>query len=514
MPGTASLTARVCAIFCVMGMWGAAMAASPARQATDIAMLDALTWGVNGSSLAAFRAMGSDEWLQAQLHPTGEASLPEEARKQIDALSLTTQTPFDRVVDFQKRAGAVAQILDADEKVAAARTIQLEMNEISRQAAARFILRALYAPDQLRERMVWFWFNHFNVAQSKANLRLLVGDYENVAIRPHALGRFRDLLEATVRHPAMLRYLDNAENAVGRSNENYAREILERHTMGAGSGYSQKDVEEFARILTGVGIDLRPADPPLPPPMRAQFLRDGLFEFNPARHDAGDKIFLGRPIKGGRGFAEVEEALDILAAEPATARHISRQITTYFVADAPPAALVERMAARFRETGGDIARVLETMIRSPEFSASLGARFKDPMRYVLSAVRLAYDGKVILNTGPVLGWLQRLGESPYNRSTPDGYPLVSAFWSGPGQMMARFEVAKSIGASAGNLFKPAEPDVAATPAFPLLQNALYFEQLRGMLSARTMAALAQADSPQMWNLLFLSSPEFMNLKPW
>src|SRR3984893_5604528 len=152
---------------------------------------------------------------------------------------------------------------DVDQKAAAQQAVQQAMNDIAKQAATRSILRALYAPDQLRERMSWFWFNHFNVHQYKANLRVLVGDYEDKAIRAHALGRFRDLLEATLRHPAMLRYLDNADNAAGHINENYAREIMELHTMGVCSGYTQKDVEELARVLTGVGIDANPENPKL-----------------------------------------------------------------------------------------------------------------------------------------------------------------------------------------------------------------------------------------------------------
>src|SRR6202012_14307 len=165
----------------------------------------------------------------------------------------------------------------------------------------------------LQEQLTWFWFNHFNVHQYKANLRAMVGDYEETAIRPHALGRFRDLLEATLRHPAMLRYLDNADNAAGHINENYAREIMELHTMGVGSGYTQKDVQELARILTGVGISTKPEPPRLKPEWRKLYIRDGLFEFNPARHDFGDKEFLGHKIKGS-GFAEVEQALDLIAA--------------------------------------------------------------------------------------------------------------------------------------------------------------------------------------------------------
>src|SRR6202000_3261184 len=159
---------------------------------------------------------------------------------------------------------------------------------------------------------------------------ILVGDYEDRAIRPFALGKFHDLLTATLYHPAMLRYLDNADNAVGHLNENYAREIRELHTMGVGSGYTQADVESLARILTGVGIDLKPEDPKLIPELQSQLVREGAFEFNPARHDYGDKVFLGHTIKG-RGLAEVDEAVDILVRHPATAMHISLKTRTYIV---------------------------------------------------------------------------------------------------------------------------------------------------------------------------------------
>ena len=284
--------------------------------------------------------------------------LPEAAQSQIDALSLIHKSALDLAIKFDAQARIANQMTDVDQKAAAQQAVQQAMNDAAKQAATRSILRALYAPDQLRERMTWFWFNHFNVHQYKANLRVLVGDYEDKAIRVHALGHFRDLLEATLRHPAMLRYLDNADNAVGHINENYAREIMELHTMGVGSGYSQKDVEELARVLTGVGIDLKPENPKLKPELQALLIRDGLFEFNPARHDFGDKTFLGRIIKG-RGFAEVEEALDILGRHPATARHTAQQIAVYFVGDNPPAGLVDRMTQTFMGTDGNIANVLE-----------------------------------------------------------------------------------------------------------------------------------------------------------
>jgi uncharacterized protein (DUF1800 family) len=477
----------------------------------DLALLDRLTWGINGSSAEHLRALGAERWLQEQLHPAANVGLPDAVKAQIEAMPDVHRFPFDIAVAFDQQAKSANQVADPEQKKAAQQVYQQAMNDRAKQAAARTILRALYAPDQLRERMTWFWFNHFNVHQYKANIRILVGDYESRAIRPFALGKFHDLLAATLYHPAMLRYLDNADNAAGHLNENYAREIMELHTMGVGSGYTQSDVEALAKILTGVGIDLKPEDPKLKPELQSQLVRDGAFEFNPARHDYSDKTFLGHAIKG-RGLPEVDEAVDILVHHPATATHLSRQIATYFVSDNPPEQLVQRMAQTFKASDGDIAAVLATMVHAPEFNASLkpGSRFKDPAQYVLSAVRLAYDDKVILNTLPIQSWLNRLGEGLFNHETPDGYALTSASWNGPGQMMVRFEIARQIGSGSSGLFKPDVPNAADQPAFPLIQNSLYFNGLRQSLGPTTLAALDKAISPQDWNTLFLSSPEFMH----
>jgi uncharacterized protein (DUF1800 family) len=309
----------------------------------------------------------------------------------------------------------------------------------------------------------------------------------------------------------MLRYLDNDQNAAGHINENYAREIMELHTMGVGSGYTQNDVQELARILTGAGVNQSPQSAPPPklsPERQSQYVRAGLFEFNPARHDFGDKVFLGHPIKG-RGLAEIDEALDLISRAPATSRFISRKLAMYLVSDNPSPALVEKMSATFRQTDGDIAAVLKTMFGSPEFQNSLGLQFKDPMRYVISAVRLAYDDKVILNTAPILGWLGRMAQPLYAHETPDGYPLAEAAWDGPSQMATRFEIARAIGSGSAGLFKPDGPGAVDHPAFPQPANALYFTSLQATLGPSTRAALDQAVSPQDWNTLFLASPEFM-----
>lgn len=482
-----------------------AAAAAPPRPASpsDPDLLDALTWGASESALAQLRALGRPAWLAAQFHPAAETPLPPEAAAAVATIEAARPPPFDLVATFDARARDAGQIADPDQRAAAQKADQEAMTGIARGAMAASLLRALYAPDQLRARLTWFWLNHFNVYLWKSNLRLLVGDYE-ATLRPRALGRFRDLLMATLRHPAMQRTLDNADNAAGRINENYAREIMELHTLGVGAGYTQQDVQELARILTGAGIDAHPENPRLPPGQQPFLVRDGLFLFNPARHDWGPKTFLGRTIPAS-GFAEIEQAVDLLAAHPATAQHVSTRLATYFVADTPPPALVERMARAFSASGGEIAAVLEAMIGAPEF-ATAATRFKDPMRWVLSAIRAAYDGRVVCNTAPLQGWLGRLGEGLFNHLTPDGYPLDSAAWDASGQMATRFEVARQIGSGPAGLFHGPEGD---RPAFPLLQNRMFFEEIAPTLSPATRAALDQAVSPQEWNTLYLSSPEFM-----
>jgi len=492
---------------------GCATAPTPSAPPADPAVLSSalnrVTWGVNHSDYQQAAKLGYEGWLEQQLHPR-PAVLPAAAQAQIDALTIS-QKPMQQLIqelEAQRRDYDKA-MLDDDAKKAAQRAYQQELNRLAKEAATRSLLRDLYSPNQLQEQMTWFWMNHFSVHQGKANLRAMVGDYEENAIRPHALGKFRDLLSATLHHPAMIRYLDNEQNAANRINENYAREIMELHTLGVDGGYSQNDVQQLARILTGVGVNLGDKTPNVRKDKQDQYVRNGLFEFNPNRHDYADKVFLGQTVKG-RGLAEVDEALDRLCRHPATARYISRKLAIYFVADEPPPQLVERMAARFQSSDGDIAAVLRVMLTSPEFTQSLGRKFKDPVHYVVSAVRLSYDDKIILNTGPMLNWLNRMAEPLYGRQTPDGYPLTESGWASPGQMTTRFEIAKAIGGGAAGLFKSEGMQPQEKPAFPQLANALYYQSLKATLAPATQQALEQAASPQEWNALFLSSPELMH----
>src|SRR5256885_4542743 len=333
-------------------------APEPGARADDLLLLNRVTWGANPSSARELARMGPERYLEAQLRPAQEAALPPEVQAQVDAMTIT-QRPVDELAkEMESRRKGLDLLRNDEEKKAAQQAYQQELTRLGREAAARMLLRALYSPWQLREQMTWFWMNHFNVFQYKANLRVLVADYEERAIRPHALGRFRDLLGATARHSAMLIYLDNAQNAANRINENYARELMELHTLGVDGGYTQRDVQELARILTGFVV------------------REGWFEFIPGRHDYGDKLLLGRTILG-RGAAEVDEALDLLAQHPATARFICRKLALFFVSDDPSEVLVERLASTFRPRGPN-RRSARRSPRSPTRSTMSRCRTRWP----------------------------------------------------------------------------------------------------------------------------------------
>ena len=471
-----------------------------------------LTWGASVSALAQSAGRPFLALLEEQLAP-GTAVLPAAAQAQIDALSLSQQPFITLMFDLEHQRLSADALKNDHEKRAAQQAYQQELNRLAQEAATRHLLRALYSPRQLQEQMTWFWLNHFSVFQGKANLRAMVGDYEDKAIRPRALGRFRDLLGAVALHPAMLRYLDNEQNAVNRGNENLARELMELHTLGAGGPYTQKDVQELARVLTGAGVNLTRTNTPVARrELQGFYVRRGLFEFQPGRHDFNPKSLLGQPLQQ-RGLAEVEEALDRLARHPSTARHISRKLVQYWLSDPPPAALVERVASAFTASDGDIAFTLRTLLGSPEFAQGAGRQFKDPMRFVVSALRLTHDDRVIQNASAVLAWLNRLGQPLYGRQTPDGWPLDEAAWSGPGQMTARFEVARAIGSGSGNRFTPAGAAQGAPPppgsSVPQAPRLLFDQVLQHRLGPGTRAALAQATTPQEWNTFLLSSPEMM-----
>jgi uncharacterized protein (DUF1800 family) len=348
--------------------------------------------------------------------------------------------------------------------------------------------------------MVDFWFNHFNVFSGKGLDDVWIGSYEAQAIRPFALGRFRDLLFAATKHPAMLVYLDNTlSSAPGRPgargrqqglNENFAREVMELHTLGADGGYTQEDVITLARILTGWTVN--------PPNARAYPEYAAVFEG--ARHDYSPKVFLGHSLKAS-GKAEGEEALDMLARSPATAHHIGFELAQYFAADDPSASLVDQLAARFLETDGNIREILRALFASREFWDSYGRKYKTPYQFVISAVRAA--AVPIGNVRPLLGAMDQLGMPLDGCLSPDGYKNTEDAWLSPDAATQRISFATAL--ARGGL-AVARLD-GATGAHPV--DAAHLEALFGpVLIDATREAVEEA--PQgLRAALILGSPDFM-----
>ena len=323
------------------------------------------------------------------------------------------------------------------------------------------LLRAIYSDRQLDEVMTDFWFNHFNVFIGKGPDRYMINAYERDVIRPHALGKFKDILSATAKSPAMLFYLDNwqsvgpdsdlaiygpgrpfgrrgrfarprpqAKNRPSGLNENYAREIMELHTLGVDGGYTQKDVTELAKVLSGWSID----QPQL----------GGSFRFNERAHEPGNKYVLGHRISE-HGEKEGEEMIDVLAHHPSTAKFISRKLAMRFVSDNPPQSLVDRMAETFQKKDGDIREVLRTLFRSPEFWAAgaYRAKMKTPLEFVASAARVS--GADIQNALPLVATLNRMGMPLYAMQPPTGYSMKAEAWVNSSALLNRMNFALALG---------------------------------------------------------------------
>ena len=524
MPNAKNALVRPCSPWMVTGLLLTlslpAVAKDRDLSREDAAWLNRVTYGLTSATVAEYRKEGRRRFLQHQLD--GSFELPGPIQQQVEALEITHRdgaSLLTEAVDEQKRINTLPE---GEPRDAARKVLNDRGNALANDAARSEILRAIYSPAQLQEQLVWFWLNHFSVHQAKANERWLVADYADRAIRPHVFGHFSDLVMATLQHPAMLQYLDNAQNGVGHINENYARELLELHTLGVGSGYTQQDVQELARILTGVGVTTSADRPKLKKEWDPSYRRVGDFEFNPARHDFGDKTLLGQHFAGTAagpggaagtagstyaGFDEVQRAVELIVSQPACAHFISRKLAIYFVADDPPAGLVDRMSRTFTKTHGDLRAVLDTMLSSSELTHSLGGKFRDPMQYVIASVRLAYDGKPVETVRPILNWLSSLGEPLFGRPTPDGYPLTSSAWTSSGQMSRRFEIARAIGSGNAGLFQPENGSVAQRTGFPQLSTRLYFDTIEPQLAADTHGALDRAASQAEWNTYLLASPD-------
>ncbi len=415
--------------------------------------------------------MGLQRYIDAQLHPD---RVPDDAMPERLAGLTTVGLRSREIAERFERPVLEARQekkQNEGEPSPGMKAVQQKANSVLGELGEQKLLRAVYSERQLQEVLADFWFNHFNVDARKGRDRFLITEYEREAIRPRVLGKFRDLLTATAKSPAMLFYLDNWMSAdpagphptrdngggspigqrvaragvrlqvpdvgirpqrpQGRNvrglNENYARELMELHTLGVDGGYTQKDVTEVARAFTGWTID-NPR-------------QGGGYIFNPRIHDPEAKVVLGHAINAGGGEEDGDQVLDILSRHPSTARFIATKLVRRFVSDAPPPALVDRAAARFRQTDGDLREVMRTILTSQEFlsPAARGAKVKTPFDFVVSALRVT--GTEVDDPAMFVRAMQQLGMPLYMCQPPTGYADSADAWVNTGALVNRMNFA-------------------------------------------------------------------------
>jgi uncharacterized protein (DUF1800 family) len=457
-------------------------------------LLGRFTYGAMPGQVDAVVQQGLENWWSQQL----AANLPDDSLErclsQYDALQLTNE----QVVNTYPRGGQVLRmavrdgVIDKDSVKGDRKEYKEEIRnymvekgykpeqELFRQFFCQKVLRAAYSPNQLQEVLTDFWFNHFNVSITKNDCAEFIPAYERDVIRPNVLGRFSDLLLKTAKSPAMLYYLDNFSssaplpagqemNAVEAKvmagvadgdtvvaanlqqarknrglNENYAREVMELHTLGVDGGYTQQDVTQAARVLTGWtvypmnekvrGVVSRFSEAQL---ASRGFVHEGDFFFNANKHDKGEKTVLGHVFPAGGGYEEGVTLLEMLAHQPATARFIARKIAIRFVSDDPPQSLIDKMAKTFLDKDGDIRQVLITMVTAPEFwsPAAIREKTKSPFELAIGSVRSLRA--TIEQPYPLYNWVSRMGEKKYYYQAPTGFPDRGSYWINTGSLLNR-----------------------------------------------------------------------------
>ena len=474
-------------------------------------LLNRFAFGPRPGEVEAVVKMGLDRWLERQLGADLPDGRVEEDLRALPALGMSTaqifQTypPVGLVLIQAREAGVIPddvkkgdlkkkeneeQRSALKEKVIAFAATKgyRPQKELLGQLMTQKLVRAVESENQLEEMMTDFWYNHFNVSRTDNKARPFLLSYERDAIRPHALGNFRDLLEATAKSPAMLVYLDNAQSTaaedepttmaagMGRRprarfgagadpmkrikprgvNENYARELMELHTLGVDGGYSQQDVVEVARAFTGWTI--LPVQPKVREATEMRLARagragglgfhqEGDFLFRADRHDAAAKTILGTHLPAGRGIEDGEAVLDLLAAHRATARHIATKIAVRFVSDHPPQVLVDRLTDVYMKTGGDIRRLVAAIAESPEFWSrdAVGAKIKSPFELAASALRAT--GGEVGDPRELLKWITRMGQPLYAYEAPNGFPDRAEAWVNTGSLLNRMNFGLQLAAN-------------------------------------------------------------------
>ncbi|HKC84433.1 MAG TPA: DUF1800 domain-containing protein, partial [Blastocatellia bacterium] len=368
-------------------------------------LLSRASYGVWPGDLDRVRAMTPEAWIEEQLAP-----------EKID----------DALCDLRARR---FETLHHEPGTCYEYKKSVLREEITRHT----LLRAVYSQRQLFEVMVGFWTDHLNINLEKGDSIYLKPSDDRLVIRAHALGKFRDLIRASALSPAMLVYLDGKENRKAGPedipNENYARELLELHTLGVSGGYMQADVYEVARCLTGWRLRTK--------------WRKGTVYFEPAWHDNGEKTVLGHRIPAGGGERDLDRVVEIVCDHPSTARHIATKLAQKLVSEQPPVTLVDRVAKVFTETGGDIKAMLQEVLHSDEFKASRGVKFKRPFHFIAGCLRAT--GADTHAHKPLIEYLLRMGQAPFQHPTPDGYPDEATPWLGT--LLWRWNFALAIAAN-------------------------------------------------------------------
>jgi uncharacterized protein (DUF1800 family) len=456
-------------------------------------LLSRFTYGAVPGQVDAVAQMGLENWFAQQL----AAQLPDDSLEQVlgqyDALELSNQEVAEtyprngQVIRMAVRDGVVDKDSVKTDRAAYRSVIQNYMQqkglkreqELFRQFFCQKVLRAAYSQNQLQEVMTDFWFNHFNVSITKNDCAEFIPAYERDVIRPNALGKFNELLLKTAKSPAMLYYLDNfmssgpleagkpqpvvMDSAVQQFrksrgiNENYAREVMELHTLGVDGGYTQQDVTQAARVLTGWGVYpmgeyakgggmavlKRFSDQQI---ASRGFVHEGDFFFNSNRHDKEEKTVLGHVFPAGGGYEEGVELLGMLAQHPSTARFISRKLAVRFVSDEPPVTLIDKMTKTFLDKNGDIRQVLLTMVEAPEFwnAQALREKTKSPFELAIGSVRSLHA--TILQPIQLYNWVTRMGEKKYYYQAPTGYPDKGAYWINTGSLLNRMNFGLALAA--------------------------------------------------------------------
>ena len=495
-------------------------------------VLNRLAFGPRPGDEAAVRAIGVERWIARQLEPdsiadgdvdTVLAHFPTTSLALADAAQLYARpaalraaphpdpTPRLPMTPCADRSATTLAHLEARDDSLVLTQAERAGSRLLTDLQATKLARAVVSRRQLQEVMVDFWENHFSVYSGKGPERYLLLPFDRDVIRPHALGRFHELLVAVARSPAMLYYLDNWQSAAeperptlgqrGRGarrgiNENFGRELLELHTLGVDGGYTQQDVIEVARAFTGWTIE----DPE----------RVGRFVFRPELHDAGPKLVLGDSLPAGRGVEDGEAVLTLLAQHPATARFIATKLVRRFVSDTPPASLVKRAARTFRDSGGDIRAVLRTIFSSREFfsRAAYRAKIKSPFELVASALR---GLGAAADTSPRTAQLvAQLGEPLYGHDAPNGYPETGRPWLGSGAVLGRINLGLALaagqapGVTVSRWLK--QVGVEREP-YARQVDAIVAELLGGPVPAELRALVQRGDATTTVGLV-LGSPDF------